>query len=536
MRETARSLLLIVLTLLSAVVLGVSSSLTTAGLSLAANPTATALIMGGSGTPDPDQEPGYVPNVSSYYIFPNSACQADDCALKSIITPEEAWPLYGGPTARTWKQSILDGDEIYREAVTDELSTVDKVVLFGYSQSGAILAIEKRALADDPLKGKLQIVVIANVARPNGGLNGRLPGITLPIVEFPFGPTMPTDTGIETTDIALKWDIIADAPLYAANGLAMLNALIGGPGFGIVHGTYPNPEGVPPTGLVGGYTQDEWQTIMNDPVAYSALHPDIVNVQKYGDTTYITVTPKVLPLVQPLHSVGLGFVADLIEPALRVIIEQTGYDRSIPYGQPTRFRLIPIFNPITLASDVIAAIPQGLAQALGNLGGTTMIAPTTPGPVTTTTPTLAAARSASPPVELSTDQTDAADQLSASKTSNGEQTIRQKTDIDETDRDASATNTSQSSTVDTKLKDTTNLGETTKDRVETKKNSEETKKDPVETKKASNKKQDTSKRDASLNFSPKKPSTQGDTSGTTAGQNETTVTNTTSTDAEKAAA
>ena len=65
--------------------------------------------MGGSGTPDPDQEVGYVPNVSSYYIFPNSACKADNCTLKSIVTPEEAWPLYGGPTALTWKQSILAG-------------------------------------------------------------------------------------------------------------------------------------------------------------------------------------------------------------------------------------------------------------------------------------------------------------------------------------------------------------------------------------------------------------------------------------------
>ena len=108
-------------------------------------------------------------------------------------------------------------------------------------------------------------MVIGNVSRPNGGLNGRLPGVTLPIIEFPFGPTMPTDTTIKTTDIALKWDIIADAPLVVTNGLAMLNALIGGPGFGINHGTYPNPEGVPPTGLVGGYTQTEWQAIMDDP-------------------------------------------------------------------------------------------------------------------------------------------------------------------------------------------------------------------------------------------------------------------------------
>ncbi len=389
MRKTARSVVLAFLTLLSAVVLGMTTMLASVGVSLAAEtPTKTALIMGGSGTPDPDQEVGYVPNVSSYYIFPNSACKADNCNLKSIVTPEEAWPLYGGPTARTWKQSILDGVEIYDAAVRAQLPTDDtKVVLFGYSQSGAILAIEKRALADDPTipqdqKAKLQIVVIGNVSRPNGGLNGRLPGVTLPIVEFPFGPTMPTDTGIKTTDIALKWDIIADAPLYPGNGLALLNAFIGGPGFGINHGTYPNPEGVPPTGLVGGYTQTEWQAIMDDPQWFADNYPDLVNVQPRGagsDTTYITVTPKVLPLVVPLHSLGLGFVADLIEPALRVIIEETGYDRSIPYGQPTPFRLLPVFDPIKLTVDVIAAIPQGIQQAL-NGGPPPLVGPN--GPIT----------------------------------------------------------------------------------------------------------------------------------------------------------
>jgi hypothetical protein len=93
--------------------------------------------MGGSGTPDPDKEPGYVPNVASYYIHTNSACQPNNCALKSIVTPEDAWPLYGGLTALTWKQSVLTGVGLYDTAVRAQLPTADtKVVLFGYSQSG----------------------------------------------------------------------------------------------------------------------------------------------------------------------------------------------------------------------------------------------------------------------------------------------------------------------------------------------------------------------------------------------------------------
>ena len=69
--------------------------LASVGVSLAAT-TTTALIMGGSGTPNPDQEAGYMQNVSSYYIFPNSSCTAQHCAAVPVLTPEEAWPLYGG--------------------------------------------------------------------------------------------------------------------------------------------------------------------------------------------------------------------------------------------------------------------------------------------------------------------------------------------------------------------------------------------------------------------------------------------------------
>ncbi|MFG1930102.1 PE-PPE domain-containing protein [Mycobacterium sp. NPDC048908] len=395
MRKSVRAILLAVLAVLSTIVLGVAGMFTSA-FSLAAS-TATVLIMGGSGTPDPDAEPGYVPNVMSYYILTNTPCTDPtvDCVPLSVVTPEAAWPVYGGLSAPTWKDSVNQGVADLDAVVQPRLATLsadNQLVVFGYSQSGAIVSIEKQRLAEQLTPEQQAFVkwdIIGNVSRPNGGLNGRLP-LTLPIVEFPYGPVTPTDTDMATDDVALKWDIIADAPLVVTNPIAMLNALIGGPGLGINHGTYPNPEGNPPRGLVGGYTQEQWQAIMDNPEGYAATNPDIVNVQQYGDTRYITVAPRVLPLLVPLHMIGLGFVSDLIEPALRDIIEQTGYDRSIPYGQPTTFRLIPIFNPVKLAFDLIQDIPEGIQQALN--GGPPPLNP----PETMTTSTLAAARTSEP--------------------------------------------------------------------------------------------------------------------------------------------
>jgi hypothetical protein len=366
MRGMCRSMAVGFLAVLGTVVLAIGA-IVAPGMSVAAT---TALVLGGTGTPSPAAEPGYMENVTRYYINRYSSC---GCDPTSFTTPETAWPLYGGLSALTWQDSVLTGSSLLDQAIigTYKPADGDPLVLFGYSQSGAILALQKRKILEHPeIYGRAQnyeIVVIGNVSRPNGGLNSRLP-ITVPIVEFPYGPPMtpgPAVGGVKTTDIALKWDIIADAPLYATNPLAMANALLGGPGFGIVHGTYPNPEGTPPSGLIGGYTQEEWETILANP----ELNAHLIEEETVGDTTYITITPKVLPLVAPLHQIGLTPVADLIEPALRVIIEETGYDRDASYGTPTTFRLIPIFNPVKLGLDLVPAVTEGVDQFAKDLQG-----------------------------------------------------------------------------------------------------------------------------------------------------------------------
>lgn len=367
MREFARSAAVSFVAVLGAVVLALASTLTSA-TTLAAT---TALIMGGTGRPNPDDFPGYITSVGNYYINPNTVClSAPPCALQGVYTPETAWPVYGGLTALTWKDSIRQGVNLYDAAVQTQLAGLgpdDHLVLFGYSQSGTIMAFEKSRLAglDTATKDKIQIVVIGDASRPNGGIDSRAYPISVPIVDFPFGPPMATDTGIQTTDIAFKWDIIADAPLYITNPLAMVNALLG---FWYVHGTYPNPNAANPNSTPGGYSQAQWQDMMDHPENY----PELINIQDPtagSDTRYLTVTPTVLPLVQPLHDLGLTALADLIEPALRVIIEETGYDRSIPYGTPTSFRLIPIFNPVILVQDLAAAVPQGVSKFVADLRG-----------------------------------------------------------------------------------------------------------------------------------------------------------------------
>jgi hypothetical protein len=244
----------------------------------------------------------------------------------------------------------------------------------------------------------------------------------------------------------------------------------------------------------------------------------------------------VLPLVVPLHSIGLGFVADLIEPALRVIIEETGYDRSIPYGQPTPFRLFPVFDPIKLAVDVLAAIPAGIEQALGNAGLAPTLVPTTPAPTTTNTFSTLAAQSG--PAQTSNNLTaadsgTASEQVSESKTSTGkavqegDETVVQKTDV-ETEGSASKTDDSSA----TQPEDTTKPEGTTQPEDTTKR---EEKKGSEEKKDASGTKKGRSGGSVSLTFSPKDPSTKGPKTGTTGEQDGATDTTTPADSADAAA-
>jgi hypothetical protein len=142
--------------------------------------------------------------------------------------------------------------------------------------------------------------------------------------------------------------------------------------------TFANTLGIPTTRTgPDGYSQEEFDELLNDPA----------NRQQHGDTTYITIPTRQLPILQPLRDFGAFTgttsvtkpIADLIEPALRVLIE-TGYDRTASYGQPVMAGLIPALNPVKLAADLAAAAGQGAAQALHDLG----LAPQAPATSATT--------------------------------------------------------------------------------------------------------------------------------------------------------
>lgn len=384
----------VMLTVLSTVLLGVVS-MVTAAFTLAA----TALIVPGTGTPNANIVAGYKENADTYYIAPFNPTYtlANSCNLQGINYPAQFWPIplpgWGGLSGAKWNDSTGQGILALDTALQLALPSAtpqNPVIIFGYSQGGNIVSREKATLSGltDAQKAALSFVMIGNTNRPNGGLFERLAFLgTVPIWDVTFGLPAPTNTGIKTTDIAFEYDGVSDFPLYPINLLADLNAIAG---FWYTHGTYLAPNQNSDPGEIPDleYTPAELDAALKDPA----------NQTVYGDTTYITIPTKTLPIVRPFLEFG-GFthtsfiikpIVDLVSPVLRVLID-TGYDRSLSPGVPAPFRLIPLINPITLTVDLINAAGEGVKAAISDITGGKVqlpIAATTPAPAPATVAAL----------------------------------------------------------------------------------------------------------------------------------------------------
>ena len=352
----------------------------TATVTAAVTLTATALIVPGTTVPNPATVPGYMENAVGYYIGPTTESCASVCTPEPVPYIAQFWPFpwegWGGLTGAKLDESVASGVA----QLTSDLvgphnpSAQSPVVVFGYSQGATVASIAKSQLSKLPAddQANINFVLIGNPNRPNGGLFERLAAFgTVPILDATFGQPTPTDTAMSTVDVAFQYDGVADFPLYPVNLLAVLNATAG---FWYIHGGYLAPNSRDPNGLPNGLTPDELAAAIADPA----------NQQRTlgSDTTYVLIPTPDLPLLQPLREFGAfthtEFLTDpviaLIQPALRVLIE-TGYDRSLPYGQPAPLRLFPRVNPIDLTVDLADAIGQGIRDAATVIGGQPEVAP-----------------------------------------------------------------------------------------------------------------------------------------------------------------
>lgn len=160
--------------------------------------------------------------------------------------------------------------------------------VLGFSQ-GSLIATEWLRNNDGkwnaPSPEDLSFVLVANPLRKYGGVR--------PAYDID-DPT--PDTSYNVLDIAIEYDGVADLPDNLFNLLALANALAGS--------TYVH---------INGYEDVD-------------LENSEKLVWKEGNTTYVLIRNKNLPLLEPLREQGLDAVADFLNAPLKAIID-SAYDR-----------------------------------------------------------------------------------------------------------------------------------------------------------------------------------------------------------------
>ena len=307
-----------------------------------------ALIMGGTGMPTPGSQ--WVDSMITDYINPATGNSYNPV----VVTTPEALPV-----DHTVAEGLTDLQAaMAAQQVADPGAPY---VIAGYSQSALIAVDEEEQLASTAATGQpipeVTVALFGSGNRPDGGIYERLDGLYVPGLEVDANGAEPTDLGIPTIDVADQYDGLADVPQYPANLVADLNDLLGIIYVHTSYGAGAIPALFPDSAPLSGPFADE----------YVLGSTEIVK-QVSGDATFYLIPTQTLPLLDPLLDLGVPQpVLDIVQPALQVIVE-AGYDRDIPFADPTPFELIPTIDPVTFTLELDNGIVQGANNAFELFG------------------------------------------------------------------------------------------------------------------------------------------------------------------------
>jgi hypothetical protein len=301
--------------------------------------TATALIMGGTGHPlstpqdTPDFINSYTADANNDYILLTGFCGQGACTPTAVSTPEQFMPVAG---VMPFDHSVGQGVGNLDQAINAQ-PVGESMVVFGYSQSARIASIEKGNLAAAGSSLPLSFVLIGNPNRPNGGILERFQGVTIPIAGITFDGATPTNTDFKTVDVTRQYDGWSDFPNNPLNPFATANAIAG-----------------------INYLHSDYSSVGIGDALYQG---------SYGDTDYYMIPSQRLPLLMPLDQAGVPSpIVTMIDAPARVLVE-SGYNRTVSPGAPTRASILYFPNPVTTGVNFIIAIPTGMDDGAQEAAG-----------------------------------------------------------------------------------------------------------------------------------------------------------------------
>ena len=324
----------------AAVVLGCTVTLSaTSTVSTPVRLLTNAIVMDGTTLPTPS--PGFIESVIKEFIVPTVP---GSYTAIPLTTPEHVVGIH---------QSIEDGAANLEAAMAKQeaMHPGQPFVVFGYSQSTQIISLVKARLEEKKARGEpvpnVTFVGTGGGDWASNSITSRLAGLVVPVIDFRFDhpPSNDPVNGIPSIQILRQYDGLGDTAQFVTNPVALANSLFGAI---LVHGLYA-------------------QEVSLDPASPKYV-PGTIK-QQDGNTTYYFIPTADLPLFDPLRFIGMpeGLI-DIAEPFAKVLVD-AGYDRSVPFSQPTPAQLFPVIDPVTLTIKLAAAVLEGANNAAKLVGG-----------------------------------------------------------------------------------------------------------------------------------------------------------------------
>ena len=187
----------------------------------------TALILGGSGLPDPPQS--YVDAVEHLYLAPKGY---GAYTPQVVITPEQLYPVTGVDSLPV-DTSVAQGVAILDNAIKAQLAAGNRVVVFGYSQGAGVASQEMAQLASSPnppsppgeLRPGRQSQLPQRWRQPTP--RGTRRSLALPSLGATFNYAPTASNTYPTAVYTQEYDGFADFPQYPLDVLSDLNAYLG---------------------------------------------------------------------------------------------------------------------------------------------------------------------------------------------------------------------------------------------------------------------------------------------------------------------
>jgi hypothetical protein len=307
------------------------------------------------------------PANSTAQIFAGTKYYTVDFA-NTPYAPQQVVPFLAGPNGIA---------TAIQNAGDDPDGTVVLASGWGAGQTGTALA--QLNASHDPSLQNVDLVVLDNNTNRAGGGFWTTYGLFAPLLLTSNEPT-PSDTGVNTLDVAYEYNINSDAPVDPLNPFALGNSLAA---YAYDYGAEQNTE-LPPEvqkEIVAARAHEE-DPKNNPPVVRHAyvvdangkIDPTKTTVVE-GTTTYVTYESGDLPLTRPLRLLpGGDILADAIDPTMTQLVN-AGYndgkgipgDEAIP-KDPTVTRPMQPGSSLTGLSGVPGSVPEGLGDGVDTAG------------------------------------------------------------------------------------------------------------------------------------------------------------------------